>query len=107
MTEERHVTLVCTDRGQHPKRRLDRIILRDGEAVSMEQSGPRRIRKAHAENAAGRAVSAFDEYCPQCGRGPQASRERMTVLVAHWLKESPNHRSVVRDVSDPAIAKWF
>jgi hypothetical protein len=107
VSEERYVTLVCTDQGKHPKRRLDRVTLREGEAVSLEECGPRRIRRAYAEKAAGRPVSDFDEFCSQCGRGPQAGRGRMTVIVTHWLAESPDHRSVVRDISDPAIARWF
>lgn len=104
---DRHVTLVCTDQGRHPKRRLDRIALREGVAVSLEQAGRRRMRRAFAENQAGRSVSDFDEYCSQCARGPQATGQRMTTLVARWLEESPEYRSVVMDISDPAIAQWF
>lgn len=108
MTGDRWVTLICTGhgRGGHPKKRLDRVTLRDGEARSLEESR-HRLRRAFTESQAGRPAPDFDLWCTVCHRGPQATRARMTSLVNAWLENEPDRRSVVRDVSDPAIARWF
>ena len=107
---ERWVTLICTGhgRGGHPKKRVDRIVLVNGEAKSVDRSGGANgLRRGFAESYAGQSIADFDLMCTRCQRSPQVTRARMTALVSVWLDSEPQRRSVVRDISDPATARMF
>lgn len=104
---ERNVKLVCTGqgRGEHPEKRVDRVVLRAGLAVSIDpHGGADGLRRAYEKLGANTEIADFSLRCTRCSRAPQLSRDRMTVLVTAWLDQEPDRHTVVRDISDPHTA---
>lgn len=70
------VTIVCTDRESHPKRRLGEvdeagIVVTIGGANDKRQPSPK-----------GSGPNTQPERCPKCGRTPRLKREDWQQIVA-------------------------
>lgn len=100
---ERIVVFICTANGDHPRRKLDEVALRDGVAVSVKLGA---LREAFTQNqidrqAPGVQMSPFDLYCGQCGRHPQLQQGAMDALVREKLATHPDRMRVPHDISRP------